>query len=196
MKKLPGVDSFVVARWLLCSCFGQYSLCFFFLFFEEHHCQSRRFGFMCSMWFCFGFPMPCICVRTASLFRPKVLQRMPLHETRWPPHKCHSTAPHGLGALFILSFISLESFDFLPSRVTKFEEELLRYLRKAMVTTPTTETDMNVTADRLPSCQPDVGTCPIGWVRRGVRCMAEGRNEGVSFSRRGALVSFALSLSF
>ena len=53
---------------------------------------------------------------------------------------------------------------------------------------------MNVTADRLPSCQLDVDTCPIGWVRRGVRCMAEGRNEGVSFSRRGALVSFAFAL--
>ena len=79
-------------------------------------------------------------------------------------------------------------------RATKFEEELLRDLRKAMETAPTTGTDMNVTADRLPSCQPDVDTCPIGWVRRGVRCLAEGRNEGVSFSRRGALVSFALSL--
>lgn len=61
---------------------------------------------------------------------------------------------------------------------TKFEEELLRDLRKAMETTPTTETDVNVTADRLPSCQPDVDICPIGWVRRGVRCVAEDRNEG------------------
>ena len=75
-----------------------------------------------------------------------------------------------------------------------FEEELLRDLRKAIQTTPTTETDMNVTADRLPSCQLDVGTCPIGWVRRGVQCLAEDQNEAVSFSRRGALVSFALSL--
>ena len=79
-------------------------------------------------------------------------------------------------------------------RATKFDEELLRDLRKAMETTPTTGTDMNVTADRLPSCQPDVDICPIGWVRRGVRCLAEDQNEGVSFSRRGALVSFALSL--
>ena len=64
-------------------------------------------------------------------------------------------------------------------RATKFEEELLRDLRKAMETTPTTGTDMNVTADRLPSCQPDVDTCPIGWVRRGVRCVAEDQSEGV-----------------
>ena len=38
------------------------------------------------------------------------------------------------------------------SRLTKGEEELLRDLRKAMETTLATETDMNVTTDRLLSC--------------------------------------------
>ena len=82
---------------------------------------------------------------------------------------------------------------FCRAGLTKGEEELLRDLRKAMETTLATETDMNVTADRLPSCQLDVDTCPTSWFRRGVRCVAEDQNEGVSLARRCSCVFRARS---
>lgn len=75
---------------------------------------------------------------------------------------------------------------------TKYEEDLLRELRKAIGTAPTVETDMRITTDRLPTCQPDVDNCPIGWVRRGDRCVSEGMNAGVCSDE---LLFFTLSAS-
>ena len=111
---------------------------------------------------------------------------MPLHKSHWQQPKHLSTAQHGHGEFIVVSCLfSLVSFDFSSSRATKCEEDLLREMRKAIGTARTVETDMRITTDRFPTCQPDVDNCPNGWVRRGDRCVSEGMNEGFKFHREG-----------
>ena len=114
---------------------------------------------------------------------------MPLHKSHWPQPKHPSTPQHGHGEfIVVICFVFFVCrLTFSSSRATKYEEDLLRELRKAIGTAPTEETDMRITTDRLPTCQPDFDNCPIGWVRRGDRCVLEGMNAGFKFHRGGFL---------
>ena len=68
---------------------------------------------------------------------------MTLHKSHWPQPMHPSTAQHGHGEFIVVSCLCFLvcRLIFSSSRATKYEEDLLRELRKAIGTAPAVETD-------------------------------------------------------
>ena len=66
---------------------------------------------------------------------------------------------------------------FVSSRATTCEETLLRDLRKTMSSTEKMESDVNITTDRFPTCQPNVDVCLMGLCQAIELCVSDGMSQ-------------------